>query len=178
MIVAICLVVAGCGAGPATPTAPTASTTNERAATLQGRFQLVFDLARGSWKAGDVVEGFATLALVDGVGVDLSGSGGGLFGFDFAEVNGTRHVAPVSTADCGPYRLELGKPMMSAIRKSGGISDDDPNADFYRAFLTDPIVRLPAGDWTITAIADFIEGKTCSGASRRLTAPIVVHITP
>jgi hypothetical protein len=174
---ALCLVIAGCaGAAPAPTSAP--SSTPRHAEDVQGPFRLVFELAATTWKAGDPIDGVATLALVNGAAVDLGGSGGGLFGFDFAEVNGTRHVASVSTADCAPYRLEPTKPMTSVIRKSGGFSADDPDAAFYRAFLTDPVVRLPAGDWKITAIASFVEGKGCSGASRTLNAPIRVHIGP
>ena len=82
------------------------------------------------------------------------------------------------TADCAPYRLEPGRPLTSAITKSGGYSADDPNAAFYRAFLADPVVSLPAGDWRITAGASLVEGEGCSGASRNLSAPITVHVTP
>jgi hypothetical protein len=44
--------------------------------------------------------------------------------------------------------------------------------------LAHPVVRLPAGDWTISAVASFVEGKGCSGASRMMAATVVVHITP
>jgi hypothetical protein len=177
LTLALCLVIAGCGGDATTPSAA-ASSTPQRAQHLQGPFRLVFELPRTTWKTCDAIEGIATLALVKGGGVDLGGSGGGLFGFDFAEVNGTRHVEPASAADCAPYRLDPGVPMTSAIKKSGGFSADGLDADFYRAFLTDPIVRLPIGDWRITAIASFVEGGDCSGASRTLTAPILVHVTP
>ncbi len=72
------------------------------------------------------------------------------------------------TADCAPYRLEAGQPLASGIKKSGAFSDDDPEAAFTRAFLGDPVVSLPAGDWRITAGASLVEGEGCSGASRNL----------
>lgn len=175
---ALCLVIAGCAAGPSTPTSEPGSTPSQRAETLQGSFLLLFELPKGTWKAAEVIDGVATLTLVKGGGVDLGGSGGGLFGFDFAEVDGSRHVEPASTADCAPYRLDSGKPIRSAIKKSGAFTAEQSDADFYRSFLADPAVHLPAGDWKITAIASFIEGKGCSGQGHTMAATVVVHVTP
>ena len=177
LALALCLALAGCGADATRPT-PAPTFESQRAGDLDGPFQLVFELPRTRWKADEPIDGVASLAVIDGVGADLGGSGGGVFVFDFAEMNGTRHVGGASTADCAPYRLEVGKPMTSHITKSGGFDGNDPNAAFYRAFLADPIVRLPAGDWTITVVASFVEGKGCSGASRNLSAPILIHVTP
>jgi hypothetical protein len=69
------------------------------------------------------------------------------------------------------------KSLTSPIKKFGAFSDDQPDAAFYRAFLADPVVRLPAGDWAISAVASFVEGKGCSGASRMMTATVTVHVT-
>ncbi len=158
---------------------PSPSGPNEaqRGEDRQGPFQLVFELPKDTWEADEAIHGLATLALVNGDSVDLGGSGGGLLGFEFAEVNGSRLLQPVSTADCGPYRLENGKPITSPIRKSGGFSADQPDADFYRTFLAGPLVRLPAGDWKVTAIATFIEGQGCSGQGHTMRATILVHVT-
>jgi hypothetical protein len=175
---ALGLVLAGCAAGTGAPAQDPSSPSSQRAEDLQGAFQLVFEVPRGTWQAGDAIDGVATLALARGSGVDLGGSGGGLVGFDFAEVDGSRHVEPAWTADCAPYRLDLGKSITSSIKKSGGFTAEQPDADFYRSFLTDPIVRLPAGDWKITAIASFIEGKGCSGQSHTMAATVLVHVTP
>jgi hypothetical protein len=186
---ALCIVVLGCAQGTATPTpapsptlAPGSSVQQgsaeiQRAEGSQGPFQLVFELPRNTWRTDEAVDGLATLALVNGGRVDLGGSGGGLLAFEFVEVNGSRRVEPVSTSDCAPYRLGRGTPITSSIKKSGGFTAEDPNANFYRAFLTDPTVRLPAGDWRITAIATFIEGKGCRGQSHTMTAAVLVHVT-
>ena len=146
------------------------------ASDIDGPFQLTFELPRTTFKAGETIEGQATLAAVGGTPIEFGSSGGGPFVFDFAEIGGRRHIGGAMTADCAPYRLDPGKPMTSAIRKSGGFSGDDPDAPFYASFLHDPIVRLPAGDWTITAVASLVEGVGCSGASRNLTAPITIHV--
>lgn len=167
-----------CNPSLSTPS-PSGPNEVQRADDLQGPFQLVFELPKDTWRTNEAIIGLATLSLVEGSEVDLSGGGGGLLrGFEFTEVNGTRHVEPVWTTECGRYRLEPGKPISSSITKSGGFISDQPEADFYREFFKDPAVRLPAGDWTITAIASFTEGLDCRGPSHTLRATILVHITP
>jgi hypothetical protein len=174
----LCFAIPGCGVATATETPAAAAAAARHAEDQQGRYRLVFELPRASWRADEAIDGRATLSVANGGGVDLGGSGGGLVGFGFAQVGGPRHVDPGWDTDCSPYRLEPGKPVTSAIKKSGAFSDDQPDAAFYRAFLADPVVRLPAGDWTISAVASFVEGKGCSGASRMMTATVTVHITP
>ena len=173
----LCLAIAGCGADATTPP-PSQGSALQRAEDREGAFRLTFEVPRTSWKADEPIDGLASLAVVGGNGAEFGASGGGVFGFEFREVSGTRQVAAVWAADCAPYRLEVGTTMTSRITKSGGFSAEHPNAAFIRAFLADPIVRLPAGDWTITALAQFVEGRGCSGASRTLAAPILVHVTP
>ena len=55
------------------------------------------------------------------------------------------------TADCGQHEFPRLVPVAVPFRKTGGFSADDPNADFYRAFFADPVLRLPAGRWQVTA---------------------------
>jgi hypothetical protein len=170
----LAILVAGC-AGPSLSPIPS---DRARATDTQGAFQLTFDLPRTTFRAGETIEGRATLGVVGGAPVAFGSSGSGPFVFDFAEIGGQRHVGGLMTADCASYRLEPGHSMASEIRKSGGYSNDDPEAAFTRDFLHDPRVSLPAGDWRITAEASLVEGEGCSGASRNLSAPIVVHVVP
>ena len=175
---ALGVVLAGCAGGSEPPVGSPASGPAGRASDTQGAFQLTFELPRTTFRAGEPIEGRATLAVIGGVALPFGSSGTGPFTFTFAEIGGRRNVGGLMTADCAPYRLAPGRPMTSAITKSGGWSGDDPEAPFYRAFLADPVVSLPAGDWRITAGATLVEGEGCSGASRNLEAPITVHVTP
>ncbi len=161
-----------------TPTPVPSLAVSARAEDTQGSFHLVFELPKATWSAGETITGLATLSVVGAKGVDLGGSGVGLIGFAFADVAGTHDVQPMWTADCRPYRLDPGSPITSPIMKSGGYAADQPDASFDRAFLTDPVISLPAGDWKITAVADFIEKKDCSGQSHIMPATVVVHVTP
>jgi hypothetical protein len=172
--------VLGACAGPTPPSSAASLPAGpaQSASDIQGPFRLTFELPRTTFRAGEAIEGRAALGVIGGAAVAFGSSGGGPFVFSFAEINGRRSMGGAMTADCAPYRLEPVRPMTSGITKSGGFSNDDPEAAFYRAFLSNPIVSLPAGDWRITAGASLVEGEGCSGASRNLAAPIVVHVTP
>src|SRR5664280_2668853 len=168
----------GCSATTPMPANPSqTAATPAQATDSQGQYQLVFEMPTTDWRTTDSITGLATLSLIGSGGVDFGSSGGGPIGFGFDEVGGSRHVGPVWTADCMYGRLESGQPKTSPITKSGGFTGEDPNVDFYRSFFADPLVHLPAGDWTITAVASFVEGTLCSGASYTLKAAILVHVT-
>jgi hypothetical protein len=175
---ALCLVVAGCVQGTgAPPTTSQTAPTPAQATDTKGRYQLVFELPRTDWKTTDSITGLATLSLIGSGGEDFGSSGSGPIGFGFDEVGGSRHVGPLWTADCAYDRLVAGQPRTSQITKSGGLDGQDPNVAFYRSFFADPLVHLPAGDWTITAVARFVEGTGCSGESYTLKAAVLVHVT-
>jgi hypothetical protein len=178
LAVALCLAVIGCSATTPTPANPSqAVPTPAQATDTQGRYRLVFELPRTDWRASDAITGLATLSLIGSGGVDFGSSGAGPLGFGFDEVGGSRQMGPIWTADCMYGRLESGQPKASPITKSGGFIGEDPNVAFYRSFFADPLVHLPAGDWTITAVANFVEGSGCSGASYTLKAAVLVHVT-
>ena len=84
---------------------------------------------------------------------------------------------PAWRADCAPHDISTDHPLTSAITKSGGWSGEEPNAAFYRSFFADPIVRLPVGDWDITAIAQFVDGEGCPGAAHELQATLRLRIS-
>ncbi|MGH2512029.1 MAG: hypothetical protein ACRDGQ_05020 [Candidatus Limnocylindrales bacterium] len=184
--------VIGCtvGAPPGSAGLPLGTPAPAHAETRQGQFRLTFDLPQTDWRTTDAISGRAVLSLESSGGAsgagpgegsgefDVGGSGEGLIGFEFEEVGGRhRLVEPATTADCHGYQLAVDRPIASEITKSGGYSATDPNAAFYASFLADPEVHLPAGDWKITAIASFVEGEHCDGASRRLAATILVDVT-
>jgi hypothetical protein len=79
--------------------------------------------------------------------------------FEFDEVGGSRRVVPVSDAVCTVGDLNAQNPIIVPLTKSGGWVPEDPNAGFLQSFFANPQIRLPAGDWTITAIASFSEGN-------------------
>lgn len=162
-------------ASPAGSLDPLAERTAKNA---DGPFTLAFTLPRTTWKAGEAITGESALRLTEGAVVTLTGSGGGLLFFAFAEVDGEgRSMGPAATANCRPYELEAAEPMTSPITKSGGYSAEDPHAAFYMAFFQGADVNLPAGTWDITASAHFTEGSDCTGTNRSPEATIRITVT-
>jgi len=174
---AVAALLAACSPAPSGPT-PAPSVSGASAADVQAPYLLTLELPSATWKADQPITGRATLALVQGSGVDLGGSGGGLLYFEYASVDGAHHVEGAMTADCRAYRLEPGAPMTAPLSHSGGFYPEQPDYAFNKAFLTAPDVRLPAGDWKISAVAEFVEGQGCSGASRTIRSTVTIHVTP
>jgi hypothetical protein len=142
-----------------------------------GPYELRFVLPHLSWRTGDAISGYAGLSLTGDAPTTLYGSGS-LFGFSYVEVGGTRRVDPVWTADCGSHRLDPATPLTSDLTKSGGVAGTEPDADFLRAFLSDPLVHLPVGSWDITAIAQFIEAPGCAGGTTTMQTGLRVTVAP
>jgi hypothetical protein len=170
----ICLLVLACGSPPPSslPGGPA------HAEVRDGRFVLAFDLPKDTYSTDEPIEGVATLSVDAGAAVPYGASGLGAIGFGFAEVNGPRAMGAAFTADCRPGMLIPGTPVTSPITKSGGYTEDDPLAPFYRSFFADKVVHLPPGDWKIIAFASFVEQRDCGGDAHDMTATVNVHVTP
>ena len=171
LAIALVVMLAAC-AGPA----PSPTSSVATAEDVDGSFHLAFTLPRTTWSAGESIEGQSRLTLSAVGPATIVGSGGGVLGFGFAEVGGHRQMGPAMTADCRTYRIAGNEPIVSPITKSGGYSNDGPDAAFYQAFFADPLVHLPAGEWDITAVAEFVENE-CGGPDHSLTATIRVRVT-
>lgn len=172
IVVAVALAIVGCGpASSESPTATQGAVTDE-----EGPYRLTFVVANTTPAANEPIEGQAQLELRLGQRAQLSGAGGGPFAFEFAEITGARKVIPVWDAACAGHEVRAGAPLASRIVKSGGWSDEEPDADFYRAFFQGPEVRLPPGVWDITALATFSEGAGCGGRSVALRATVRVEV--
>lgn len=124
------------------------------------------------------MEGAAVLSLVDGDSIELGVAANGPIEFAFREIDGQREMGPAYDTVCASAVLDTARPIVRAIRKSGGYGEDQPDAEFYRDFFADPLVRLPAGDWDVSAVAEFIDDRDCSiGTHHSMAVTIRVHIT-
>jgi hypothetical protein len=91
--------------------------------------------------------------------------------FEYAGVDGDRRVAPIWTSDCRADQLSPDDPLRTELNESGAV-----DSDFARDFLDGPDVRLPAGEWQVTAMIDFFEGEGCSGAQHSLRAAVQITV--
>src|SRR5262245_54310013 len=124
------------------------------AAADSGAFHLELVLPRVEWKSDEPLTGMASLSFEGETPIKISGASS-VLGFGYAEVDGTHVVNPAWRSVCATYDLEPATPIIEALTKSGGFSDEDPDVAWLRSFLTAPEVRLPAGTWDVTAVAEF-----------------------
>jgi hypothetical protein len=148
---------------PTTPQPTEPSEVSGQPVVLEGRdagFVLTLRIGSDAIDAGAAIVVAAQLAWegAEPRGV-IWGSGGGPVSFGLEQVDGDIRLDAVQTADCAQHEYTRGVPVQTPFRKSGGYPDDDPNADFYRAFFADPALRLPTGRWRISATAGGSHGR-------------------
>lgn len=171
ILLVVAVLVSACG-----ESAPKASPVPASASVTQGRFSLTFTIDRSTVRAREEIVGRASVGLLAPGAATVTGPGT-FVGFEFTEIGGNgRHVEPVWDGVCGPHQVTSGSPTVLPIIKSGAVVDG-PDAAWYRDFLTDPVVKLPAGDWDITAIAQFFDGRGCAGQRIDMRAAVRVHVT-
>ena len=147
------VLVGTCGqASVPSPSGPT-----DQPIVLEGRdagFVLSMRIGSGVVDAGAPIDIAATL-MWEGANPSAAiwGSGSGPVSFGLEEVDGDIVLGGAMTGDCSQDEFARLVPVPVPFQKSGGWSADDPNAAFYRAFFADPVLRLPAGRWRVTASA-------------------------
>lgn len=161
--------LAACGPGSTTPADVTPDP--QTGSAMDGRFELRFTVDRTTLRPGDAITGTAELWLRAGTSGALSGPDA-MFGFEFAEVGGEhRGIAPAWDLMCVPHQVGSDEPLTAPIHKSGAAADD-----FSREFLQGREVHLPPGQWDVTAITRFYEGRSCGGLLHELRAPVRVVV--
>ena len=103
------------------------------------------------------------------------GSGGGPVSFSLEQVGGPLNIGGAMTADCAKHEYARLVPTAIPFQKSGGYTADDPNAAFYRTYFADPVLRLPAGRWKLTAIANGYL-KPCDMNARQVNITLQAEI--
>lgn len=170
------LVIALPRLGPAADGLPSPSGGPVSATTRSGDFSLIITSARSQYEADEPVEVEASLVYDGDQGEATVGGANALIGFGIEQVDGTLRMEPAFDASCTPHTLSAGVPVVEPFSKSGGFSDDDPDAGFWREWFSDPVPTLPAGTWRVKALASF--GLDGCRSVRTLEASIVVHVGP
>lgn len=165
------------GAGGATRDAATPSATGEPAPLGQGSdalFSLTIQADRSRYGADEPIEIATTLRYIGDEPTTVTSSGAGLVTFGIQQLDGPVDVGPGRDEACVRYEYRPGGEEQVRFQKSGGYSNDDPMADFWRAFFADPELRLPAGEYRITASAHY--GARECGDETTVEASIVIVV--
>jgi hypothetical protein len=131
----------------------TSGTDPARAEDTAGQFSLTLELPHTDWKSSDSITGLATISYL-GSGEVQVGLSGDVATFSFDELGGCRHMGGVNPADLVIHPISADKPITTPITKTMAMMGGDPNASFCLSWAKDPLLHLPAGDWTITAALD------------------------
>ena len=81
------------------------------------------------------------------------------------------------TDDCATHELPAGVTTTVPFAKSGGWSEDDPNAAFLSVYFADPELTLPTGTWRIDVTTAGTIGEGCRGEALDLELSLVVTVT-
>jgi hypothetical protein len=58
------------------------------------------------------------------------------------------------------------------------VPSDAPDPEYWKAWLVDPVLRLPAGTWQITAFPNFAGLSGCGTPGPNLRPSITIKVTP
>lgn len=139
-----------------------------------GGFRLTVWADQQAYAAGQAIKVRATLTYIGPrASVTVAAPASGIVTFSVAGYDPPIRMSGGSTSNCSPYTFTRGVPQEVAFSKSGGFSADDPAASFYQAYYADPVLRLPASTWTITARA-----LSCPGDRIDLSATVKLLVVP
>jgi hypothetical protein len=161
---------------PAEPAEPIEATATARDGD-GGTFVLTLRADRAEYAADepiDVKTGMAYEGPADGP-LNLVGSGSGLVVHFIEQLDGDLAMGGFRTGDCRPYDFPTDAPSVVPFQKGAGWSVDDPNADFYRSWVEDPVLRLPRGKWRIVADGEFYVGE-CGGRLVRFQVELTITV--
>jgi hypothetical protein len=160
--------------GCAEATAPTDPPGPARAVDVAGALTLELTLSKDRYAVGEPIEGSASLVTTGAASVGIA-SGSPLIMFSLIDLAGVHTVVRGQDSMCESRTLNPGEPVVQPLSKSGGFDPEDPSQDWIEDFLTDPVYRLPAGDWEIRAQAGVL-GSQCTLPAINLEAAVRISV--
>lgn len=161
-----------------TPTPSAAATPIAVGLAQDGAFRLTIHAAGATNKASEALDVLATLTYIGSAPtMTVVGSGDGLVGFSLRQLDGRLKMGWSHSDDCQTYQMETGQAVPMPYVKSAALAGEDPDEAFWRAWIADPVLHLPAGTWQIDAVLDSTL-SVCGGERHQLTASVVVVVEP
>ena len=146
-----------------------------------GAFTLTIRSPKDHYRPGESINAAATLEYVRDGSIVVSTTPH-VVGFGVEQIGGPHRVDPATRMSCAHVSFERGQTEPYPFAKSGAFYPGMPDVDFITAYLNisgnvpDPVLRLPAGTWSIFAVADLAEGG-CGGKVRHtLRAAITIVV--
>ncbi|CAN5750461.1 hypothetical protein BH24CHL8_BH24CHL8_07880 [soil metagenome] len=137
-------------------------------------FSLSIRADRGHYAADAPIEIDTTLRYIGDARTTVTSSGAGLVVFSIEQLDGPVDTGWARDDDCVRYVYRPGDTESVEFQKSGGYADDDRMADFWRTFFAEPELRLPAGQYRITASA--VYGAPECGGEQVVEASVVIVV--
>ena len=136
-----------------------------------GAFALAIAASSSTYTAGEAIPVTASLTYTGTGTVRISHALQPIaFGVD-GFLDGDVH--PIFAFKCASSELHAGQPLTVPFAKTGGTVTPNPSFD---AFMSDPLLRLPAGVWHVYALASFSE-SSCGAPGHDIRADIVITVT-
>ena len=178
LVVVAAVVLAACTSAPSPPAVLPSTPELAAGQVTEAGITLAATLEPAVVAAGDAINVVAELSHDLPEPLVVSGSGGGIVGFSVTRVeDGLSSGPPVSSSDCARHELPPGVPTVIPFAKSGGWSEDDPNAGFLRTYFSEPELTLPPGTWRIDITTSGMLGEGCTGEPFSHELALMVTVT-
>jgi hypothetical protein len=148
-------------------------------ADTDGEFALELTADQDRYRAGQPIEIEALLTYAGAEqSVTIGGPGGAVIWFTIQSTDPAITIVPAGNTQCVPRQIIHDQPMLIPFAKTRSLVDDDPMRPFLQAFFADPVLRLPAGEWTVTAVGAFSVGEECDGPVPSLSTSVTIQVEP
>ena len=148
--------------------------------TQDGAIQLTLTSPHGRYKAGDPIQVVAGLTNGgSGGSITTYGSPDGPVIFSLRQVDGPVVIDPIVLTSCiEQVTLPAYEPMQIPFKKTGTVPSGATDPEYWRSWFADPVLRLPAGTWEISATPNFALGGCGPKTSPNLRPTITLVVTP
>lgn len=187
-LVGAVLVAAGCGPSPSAtvtpgPTATTIPSPSPSPVSESARdelFVLTVIVPGLNYQADEVIDLRASLEyLGPDAEIEVRPRDLGLVWFSFEQLDGPLAMGPYSSFICGQETVILTprEPLIVRPLKAASWTSEDPAESFYLAWTSDPVLRLPAGQWQVETGAEMCD-ETGDIGHRLRPAPLTLTVAP
>jgi hypothetical protein len=162
--------------GPSRPSPTDAAITAPSGVVTDDHFSLAITSARAHWPSGEPIEISTTVRYLGTEEATVLSHGSAFVVFTIEQLDGAFDQGGGRDDSCDGETFAPGEIRDVPFQKSGGYSNDDPAAEMWRQWFDDPELRLPAGQYRITAETRY-SARGC-GEMRPLRASIEITVDP